>query len=100
MIFFFFFFFFDFLIYLFFLCFFFFVIIITVQICKSTITVSTQFLLLYSPWPIETPVTRYKHRIIVIVTPVNGRFAQKSVIAALILGKNFVVSLLANKYFR
>ena len=29
-----------------------------------------------TPWPIETPVTRYKHRINVIITPVNGRFAQ------------------------
>ena len=29
-----------------------------------------------TPRPIETPVTRYKHRINVIVTPVNGRFAQ------------------------
>ena len=29
-----------------------------------------------APWPIETPVTRYKHRINVIVTPVNGRFAK------------------------
>ena len=45
-------FFFFFLIFLLFSFMFFFIIIITVQICKFNITVSTQFLQLYTPTPL------------------------------------------------
>ena len=50
---------------------------------KNKITLDIYFVIILilkivvTPRPIETPVTRYKRRINVIVTPVNGRFAKK-----------------------